>query len=377
MANFIRPLARNPRAKSLTRNAIEKSDPPSNNRYHTPMSARALLAMTWLSALLCVAIAALWVRGYLFYDVVHYFPQQTSGIAASSAQGELQIYYLNSFPVPWPTTFGLQSNRTTSAPFPPRHRSIFDSIFSFQWFDHFFPSSTNPTSPKYHVRSFAFPIWSPFVLSAALPIWAFFRGRRKKRWQFRKDVRWINPRLQSRVARFALFSAVGGIAGFILAGLEIAFRIDRTDGGEYLAFAVLLPIVCLLVILTRRRIPFHKALLWISLEIAGAVCFFNYAAERAFICFRGWGYLFRGDDGPTMVFLLWLTIFLGCAILLFFFQLKPEPVKPGPYCPQCGYCLIGSPRQICSECGRPFTHDELGVTPEALIPSAAPPLTTG
>jgi hypothetical protein len=88
-------------------------------------------------------------------------------------------------------------------------------------------------------------------------------------------------------------------------------------------------------------------------------------------------YLFRADDGPTIVLFLWITIFLCVAILLFFFQLKPESVKPGPYCPQCGYCLIGTPRQICPECGRPFTHEELGVTPEALIPSANPQLTTG
>jgi hypothetical protein len=206
-------------------------------------------------------------------------------------------------------------------------------------------------------------------------MWAFFRGRRKKRWQFRKDVRWINPRLQSRVARFALFSAVGAAAGLFVSWLEITDGLNLTTLEEILPPVVLIPSICILTYLTRRRIPFHRALLWMVLELAGAACFYSFATERSWRYFGG--DVFAEQDTPQSVLLLGLASFLCCAVLLFFFQLKPEPVKPGPYCPQCGYCLIGSPRQICSECGRPFTHEELGVTPEALIPSAAPPLTTG
>jgi hypothetical protein len=62
--------------------------------------------------------------------------------------------------------------------------------------------------------------------------------------------------------------------------------------------------------------------------------------------------------------------FVISAGVLLLLQLKPRAVKPGPYCPACGYCLIGSPRQICAECGRAFTLEELGITPEELIPNS-------
>jgi hypothetical protein len=203
-----------------------------------------------------------------------------------------------------------------------------------------------------------------FLVSAALPTWIYFRGRRKERWQLRKDVRWINPRLHSRVARFSLFSAAGLVVGGMVSWIEVEFRLWRSEWEETLAFALLLPTVCLLVFLTRRRIPFHKALLWMTLELAGSVFFYSFASERTG---HFWGrYSFGLENAGQIDLLLFLASFVCAAILLFFFQLKPEPVKPGPYCPQCGYCLIGSPRQICSECGRPFTHDELGVTAEAL-----------
>lgn len=39
----------------------------------------------------------------------------------------------------------------------------------------------------------------------------------------------------------------------------------------------------------------------------------------------------------------------------------PPPLQDGTLCPGCGYCLIGNTSLICSECGRPFTREELSV----------------
>lgn len=44
------------------------------------------------------------------------------------------------------------------------------------------------------------------------------------------------------------------------------------------------------------------------------------------------------------------------------------PLREGPYCPRCGYCVIGVREHRCPECGRPFTLSELGVTAEELEP---------
>ncbi len=238
-----------------------------------------------------------------------------------------------------------------------------------------YPSSNQITWVTLQNRTLTIPMWSLFLIAPSLPTWVFFRNRRKERWRLRKDIRWISPRLHSRIVRFALFSTAGAVAGILVSCFESQLSLIHTNWEGTLPFIVLLPTVCLLVFLTRRRIPFHKALLWMSLEIAGATCFYSFATERTWHHFGEYG--FAEQDTPQMILFLGFTAFVCAAIMLFFFQLKPEPVKPGPYCPQCGYCLIGSPRQICSECGRPFTHDELGVTPEALIPSATVPLTTG
>ncbi len=150
----------------------------------------------------------------------------------------------------------------------------------------------------------------------------------------------------------------------MVAWADMEFDLGRTDGQWALILLVLLPVVSLMAVYTRRRIPWHRAILWMSLELAGCVTFFESAIDQI------WRYenAHRYND----VELLQMIVFIGMvcfvigAILLLFLQVKPEPVKPGPYCPECGYCLIGLPRQICSECGRPFTLDELGIEADAL-----------
>jgi hypothetical protein len=93
------------------------------------------------------------------------------------------------------------------------------------------------------------------------------------------------------------------------------------------------------------------------LELAGCVIFFEATIDRIWRHENIHGF----DDLELLqlILLVGVVCFIFGAVLLLFLQVKPEPVKPGPYCPECGYCLIGSPRQICSECGRPFTFEEL------------------
>ena len=43
-------------------------------------------------------------------------------------------------------------------------------------------------------------------------------------------------------------------------------------------------------------------------------------------------------------------------------------ILDGTSCPGCGYNLVGNTTSICSECGRPFTLDELEITAEDLEP---------
>jgi uncharacterized OB-fold protein len=57
-------------------------------------------------------------------------------------------------------------------------------------------------------------------------------------------------------------------------------------------------------------------------------------------------------------------------MLLLLMRLRHQKRIPGPYCPQCGYCLIGLPSHRCTECGRPFTLEELKIDAAALNPAA-------
>ena len=45
--------------------------------------------------------------------------------------------------------------------------------------------------------------------------------------------------------------------------------------------------------------------------------------------------------------------------------------QDGSLCPGCAYCLAGLDSQVCPECGRPFTYEELGTSKEQLIAAAS------
>ena len=61
------------------------------------------------------------------------------------------------------------------------------------------------------------------------------------------------------------------------------------------------------------------------------------------------------------------TVVVGLLVtLLCRWRFGPLVRQDGTMCPRCGYSLIGSVDQTCSECGREFTFQELGTTREAL-----------
>jgi len=63
---------------------------------------------------------------------------------------------------------------------------------------------------------------------------------------------------------------------------------------------------------------------------------------------------------------LWATIFLSAlGTLVCRIRLGRCVIQDGTICQGCGYCVIGSINQTCSECGREFTFQELGTTREA------------
>jgi hypothetical protein len=287
-----------------------------------------------------------------------------------SSRGTLVIYSISYTNIPaTPRKFGFQweSGRLYDEWRYLTLRSMLDFQYKKQLF-----VLPPPLSRTICTRNLTTPIWSIAVLSALIPGWIFFRNRRNLQWGLRNDVSWINHRLRTRIGRFAFLSAIGSLTGVLVAWVDIEFPFNRSRWQSFVALWVLLPIVSLMAVFTRRRIPWHRALLWMSLELAGCMCFFQATTERIWTLYNV--NLYDVPDLLELVFMTGVACFILGATLLLFLQVKPEPVKPGPYCPECGYCLIGSPRQICSECGRPFSLEELRITAEELIPPNAQPI---
>jgi len=45
-------------------------------------------------------------------------------------------------------------------------------------------------------------------------------------------------------------------------------------------------------------------------------------------------------------------------------------IQDGVHCPGCGYNLKGNTSSVCSECGRPFTLEELDLAAQDLQPNS-------
>jgi hypothetical protein len=331
------------------------------------MFAKWRLAATYVAVVLFIGTALLWVWSYFYQDAIEYgFKRDFVGCVTYG--GVLKIRIETNNPLQLARPPGLFWSHIPSWRLGPAQRGVLDWIFEFRWVNQVFSWRGGSGFPAatIHRRIVSVPIWSFLVLWAPLPLYVFFRGRRKVRWGLRKDVRWVSLRLQRQITRFAIFCAVGAAIGALTASLDIALRLWRAQWEWMLFLFILLPVVSFTIVLTRRRIQWYRALLWMSLEIGGCVSF--YAATIQWVWRVFGGYRVYEPVLTTESLIIGFACFVCGAILLLFLQARPEPIKPGPYCPECGYCLIGTPRQICPECGRPFTVEELGIAPEALVP---------
>jgi hypothetical protein len=333
------------------------------------MFAKWRLAATFVATMLFIGTALLWVRSYFYRDAIGYGFKQNF-VTCASYVGVVDIFEGNS-PRLVARQSGLWSNDIPSSQFGPARRGVLDSMFEFRWVNQVLvlPAGSGFPAATMHRRIISFPMWTLLVLWAPLPLYVFFRGRRKVRWGLRKDVRWVRLRLQRQITRFAFFSAIGAASGALTASLDIAFSLWRAQWEWMMFLLILLPVVSFTIVLTRRRIQWYRALLWMSLEIGGCVSF--YAATIQWVWRVFGGYRIYEPVLTVEALIIGFACLVCGAILLLFFQARPEPIKPGPYCPECGYCLIGTPRQICPECGRAFTLEELGIGPEGLVPPGA------
>jgi len=77
------------------------------------------------------------------------------------------------------------------------------------------------------------------------------------------------------------------------------------------------------------------------------------------------------DEVLGVMIVFWIIAASIATVLLLLLQHWQRP-HTGPYCLQCGYCLIGLPSRRCPECGTEFTPEELGVTEQELLAPANP-----
>ena len=139
----------------------------------------------------------------------------------------------------------------------------------------------------------------------------------------------------------------------------------RNGGGLAGLAMASIPLTVMQIVMTRRRILWRTALIWMFLEVAGGVCFF--VATVAQIRHYRYQSMIDGIDGLALwAFGAGLISFLIGWFILAVIQTRVEKLKPGAFCPGCGYCLIGSTGRICPECGRVFTLEELGIGEEEL-----------
>jgi hypothetical protein len=332
------------------------------------MSERRQIMSAWVAVILCLLTSIVWVRSYIDSDWITY-QYQSSPFAptvivarAIIGVGGLDLTLNTGVRSYSPAYNGLQFETLPGSYF--GQAGILENLLSF-----YLVGSRSQQLPWYYGRpsrtfGIGVPLWFVAALWLVWPIALALIHRRKMRWRVREDVQWRTPRLGRLLRRFVIFAIAGIISGIAMSWINVRFEWWQLNW--ILELSILLPVVVALVVFTRRRIRWCRGLLWMSLELAGYVCFLSATIENWWHFFGG--YWMESTDLLRMVLTIWLMSLAAGSAILLLLQLKPRQVKSGPYCPECEYCLIGSPRQICPECGRPFTLEELGVSAEALIP---------
>lgn len=169
----------------------------------------------------------------------------------------------------------------------------------------------------------------------------------------KKSTRW-------RTNWFIVFAITGLVSG--------AISRNARDSGpihyEAIVSWAFLMVMSFVAMRLNRRQPRHSALIDFNLQ-----AFFLWFAFLA-----GWSVVNESiwEDILLVLGAWWLGVALVGTLALVLLQ-KFYPPKFGPYCPGCGYYLVGLSQQICPECGRGFSIEELGISEEDLsqLPGAA------
>jgi hypothetical protein len=169
-----------------------------------------------------------------------------------------------------------------------------------------------------------------------------------------REIQFTDRQRMRRLLLIAVLSAAGG-AGSVWVRNTVQSTGFHWDAA--LAIFAYLPAICLWIVLSRRRMLRLRALLGANIEIAVVVIVFTVSWFLAYG--RFW------DDVLGVMILFWIIAAAAATVLLLLLQHWQRP-HGGPYCLQCGYCLIGLPSRRCPECGRAFTPEELGITEDEL-----------
>lgn len=324
------------------------------------MAARVKLVAAVVCLLLCALIIVIWVRSYFYMDTFVGASGQRL-VIISSANGSLSIDLGstggagNAFlpPTGW-----------SSDPLSSVDTEIWGPLIQF-----YLGSPRTPWgTPIPIMEEVVAPTWSVLLLAAIVPAWVFFRGQKETKWTLGGKSASFIPALRWRVGRFAIFSAVGAVLGFLFAWEGYAQRPQLGQTTISPELFALPGIAAILIVLTRRHVRWYQALLWMGLELAGFICFFEATLDEMNHVFFN-GYL--REETIDQILGAGFICFGCVVILLLMLRLRQQKRILGPYCPQCGYCLIGLPTRRCAECGRPFTLEELGIDAAALDPATA------
>lgn len=161
--------------------------------------------------------------------------------------------------------------------------------------------------------------------------------------------------LADRVLRLVISALAAAALG---AGAAFARDFWRAPHGVIVSVFVLFPALCLWLVVSQRRVPWRRAWKWLHLELLTVFS----VAPLAWTLIYGNSIL---DYRLGVMAIVGLIASSASAVALVIWQRFRPPLQ-GPYCPGCGYCLIGTGSDCCPECGRSFTLDELGVERDAL-----------
>ena len=172
--------------------------------------------------------------------------------------------------------------------------------------------------------------------------------------------------------RLAVLAAVLGfcvnvVMRFVFVGVQDA---SDLEGWVYLvvvAFLVGIPIPLLYRRLRPRTVVPFAILYTVAAFVWHVVCLIvnglyadAYGAPFPLFARSGMLPMFFGDWYVTGVVLVGtLSAWVLCR-----WKYGPIIEQDGTICPNCGYSLLGCTHQVCSECGREFTLQELGTTVE-------------